>query len=163
HLPVLKNCAEVEIAWVTDVNRERLQFLYKTYGIRSIDIETFAAAVAEIDICLIAIPFGVRQQYLEQCSAESTAVYVEKPFARHRQEHEHFCGLFPRSKLGVGFQRRCYASTQAISALVANSTFGKLKHIRFNFGQYSLKSGGSERYITQKGMAGGGMIFESAV
>lgn len=163
HLPLLKSRKDVEVSWVADIDMERVKLLTRMYRIPGIATHEIERALPEVDICLIAIPLGARQEYLEASARAGKAVYVEKPFARTRAEHQYFCSLFPDYAIAVGFQRRFYKSTVLLKQIVERETFGPLDRITLNLGQYSLKSGGSHRYITNPLLSGGGTIMDLGI
>jgi predicted dehydrogenase len=163
HLPVLKNLQEAEVSWIADVNSKRAKLLGEMYGVRQIAPSTIESALQDIDVCLIAIPIGARTPYLEACAQAGVAVYVEKPFARTRQEHESYCTSFSDYQIAVGFQRRLYKPLGVMQELIENQYFGQLLRVEFDSGSYNLKSGGAQKYITDPILSGGGLVIDSGI
>jgi predicted dehydrogenase len=130
------------------------------YGIPVCNIP-WEKAIKEVDICLLAIPYGARDTYLTELSKNKNAVYVEKPLALSLKEHQKWCNLFPPGKLAVGFQRRFYSCTQVIKSINREGIFGEIQSIKLKQGSFILKGGSS--YISDEKLAAGGVIAESAV
>jgi predicted dehydrogenase len=163
HLPVLLNLPGVRVAWITDANPARLDLLSRMYRVPALQVDDAVNAIGDLDVCLIAIPIGVRGPYLDACAAANVAVYVEKPFARSRQEHEKLASLFPEHALAIGFQRRFYRTAALMKRVVSECVFGDLDSIELAWGGYSLKSGGAGRHITDSKLSGGGILIESGI
>lgn len=163
HLPVLANLGAVEVKWVTDRRVDRLRLLSKMYRVPHIAIHEIAKQICLVDICLLAIPVGARKEYIEMCAEAGVAVYAEKPFARSRAEHVAYASLFPDHRLAAGFQRRCYWGVGTLKRIIEEKVFGDLESIEHSLGQYSLKSGGSDRFIVDAELAGGGVLIEAGI
>jgi predicted dehydrogenase len=163
HLPILRNLPDVAVAWISDIDAERARLLGRMYDVPVVAASEAAARIADVDICLLAVPLGARKPYVEACARLGKAVYSEKPFAATRQEHQAYCSSFTDFRIAAGFQRRYYRSALAMKELVATQLFGALVGIDFRYGQYSLQSGGRNRYVSNASLAGGGMIIESAI
>ena len=161
HLPVLKTLAGAEPAWIYDINIRRKEVLSSMYNVRAIDENELAAAIGSVDICLLTIPYGVRSSYIRMIADAQKALYVEKPFALSVKEHNEYCSMFEPYKLAVGFQRREYASVQALSAIVSSGIFGRLNKITFQQGNFTLKGGTG--YLSDAKLSAGGVIIESAI
>src|ERR1700730_14990387 len=82
HLPVLKAIEGTTITWIADIDKARADLLSRMYHVREIEASDISRAIADIDVCLIAIPLGVRRDYIERCAESGVALYAEKPFAR---------------------------------------------------------------------------------
>ena len=163
HLPVLRNIVGIEISWIFDKNEERSRLLSKMHRISTISEDRVFDAISEIDICLLAIPLGVRYAYLQECAKSNVAVYVEKPFARNTKEHDEYCSLFDDFSISIGFQRRFYQSTCELKYIVENEIYGGLNKIEYLHGGYNLKSGGANSFITDPILSGGGVTIENAI
>src|SRR4051812_31184350 len=91
HLSVLKTRSNVSVAWLYDTDDARANLLSSMYAVRSITRSELPAAVGEVDICLLAVPYGYRTEYINLCAGSDTALYVEKPFATTVAEHQGYC------------------------------------------------------------------------
>ena len=163
HLPVIKNLKELKVAWVCDTDLNRSKLLSRMYQVPHLPVQKAISVLDDVDLCLIATPVGVRKNYIEACAQAGIAVYSEKPFARTRAEHEYYCSLFPDYKIAAGFQRRFYKNIHTLREIIKSGVFGNLKRIELNHGQYSLKSGGAHRYITNPKLSGGGVVIDSGI
>jgi predicted dehydrogenase len=161
HLPALMNIEDVTISWVFDKNEARASLVAEMYNLKPIGEAVLKTQLANIDICLLAVPYGVRSDYIRLCADLGKALYVEKPFATTAKEHSTFCDLFPPYKLAVGFQRRYYKSVQDLKAIIDQEIFGKLRSVKFSQGYFQLKGGTG--FISDAAMSGGGVIIESAI
>ncbi len=161
HLPAIKSVEDLEIAWIYDRNQRRTDLLSKMYGIGSCGEDTLQGAVAEVDICLLAIPYGVRKPYIDLCRQLEKSMVIEKPFAFSVEEHLSYCSGFKAWQISVNFQRRYYHSVMALREVIRSGIFGKLKAIRFTQGYFSLKGGSG--YLSDASLSGGGVIAESAI
>lgn len=159
HLPVLKNIPGVSVSWVYDVNNDRSQLLSKMYQVKP--ISDWEKQLHDVDICLITIPYGVRQNYLHAASSLAKSAYVEKPFALTVNEHTEMANSFEPYGLAIGFQRRVYRIVYELKELIGSNVLGKLISIDFKQGYFTLKGGGS--YLGDARLSGGGVIIESAI
>jgi predicted dehydrogenase len=163
HLPVLLNQSYVTVAWVVDVSESRSRLISKMYGVPARDISRFDSLLDDVDVCLLATPVGVRAPYFDACEMKRKAVLAEKPFATSAAQHQALCDRFPEHVLGASFQRRFYASTMGIRAIVEHGPFGALEAVSFALGGFDLKSGGPTRYLGDPRLAGGGVVMELGV
>jgi predicted dehydrogenase len=161
HLPAIRVAEQAEISWIYDKNPSRAALVAKMYGIPVLPEGSVERALAEVDICLLATPYGVRKPYIEWCKRAGTALVVEKPFAFSREEHLDYCSGFKEWEIGVNFQRRFYRSVTTLRRIVDTAIFGKLLTVKFNQGNFSLKGGSG--YLSDANLAGGGVIAESAI
>lgn len=161
HLPVLLNLDEVLVCWIFDKSVDRSRMLSKMYGIKLMLEQDLEDSLNDIDICLLAIPYGARDKYIYMCSRIKKCIYVEKPFALSLNEHEHYCNLFPPSEIAIGFQRRYYPFVSDLQHIIKENVFGPIKHIQFNQGYFQLKGGTG--FISNVKLSGGGVIIESAI
>ncbi|HTL07865.1 MAG TPA: Gfo/Idh/MocA family oxidoreductase [Chitinophagaceae bacterium] len=161
HIPVLKVLPGVTVEWVYDLNSSRTAMMSEMFGTNALAGKGIAAAIEDVDICLLTIPYGARKEYISLCASNEKALYVEKPFAVNEAEHKSVCSMFPAYKLAVGFQRRYYHIVEQLKYLVASGVFGALTNIEIVQGYFSLK--GSKEFLTNAALAGGGVIIESAI
>jgi predicted dehydrogenase len=161
HLPAISMLDQAEVKWIFDKNSYRMDLVSAMYGVPGLQGRSVEKAMEEIDICLLAIPYGVRKYYIEICRKLGKAVVVEKPFAFSRQEHEEYCNGFKECQIGLNFQRRFYQSVSCLRKIIDTNIFGDLFSLKLIHGNFSLKGGSG--YLSDKAMAGGGVIAESAI
>ena len=161
HLPAISLLEQAEVRWIFDKNNKRMHLVSEMYGIPALQNGSVENIIKEIDICLLAIPYGARKDYIEICRNYGKALVIEKPFAFTRQEHEEFCNGFKEWQIGVNFQRRFYQSVSCLKKIIDTNIFGDLFSLKLIQGSFSLKGGSG--YLSDKTMAGGGVIAESAI
>ena len=163
HLPVLKTIPGVNVEWITDQRAERRDLLSEMYGIPAVTPEAALQQIQDVDVCLIAIPFGARRDYLERCIECDKAIYVEKPFARSEAEHLRLVARLPAHKIAVGFQRREYHSAQTLHRIIISGMLGELQSIQLTEANFTLSCGGAQSFRTSAINAGGGITIESSI
>ncbi|MDB5223200.1 MAG: NADH-dependent dehydrogenase family protein [Chitinophagaceae bacterium] len=159
HLPALLNIPGISVSWIYDKNNERAKLLSNMYAVNA--IPTWQDKLNNVDICLIATPYGVRDPYIRACAALRKCVYIEKPFATTLHEHHQYAELFDPHHIAIGFQRRYYPFMTDIKYIIKNQLFGKLKTININQGYFQIKGGAG--FISDAKLSGGGLIIESAI
>jgi predicted dehydrogenase len=159
HIPAINALPNAKVGWIYDKDAARMTLVSKMYGIPSLLHALPADGLPEVDVCLLAIPYGSRKPYIEDCRQKGKLLVVEKPFAFSKEEHLANCMGFRPWEIGVNFQRRYYHSVGAIRKIIQGNVFGRLKHIRFVQGNFTLKGGSG--YLSNVALAGGGVIAES--
>ena len=161
HLPAISCAQQAEIAWIYDKNPQRTQLVAKMYGLPVLQGNQVEKGLENVDVCLLATPYGVRKPYIDQCKRYETALVVEKPFAFSVKEHLDHCDGFQEWEIAVNLQRRFYRSVAILRRIIETRIFGKLQSIRFLQGNFSLKGGSG--YLSDARLSGGGVIAESAI
>ena len=162
HLPALLGRNDITVEWVADKLDAHSERVAKMFSVKCIPISQACKRIDGIDLCLLAIPYGVRNEYLSACAANHVAVYVEKPLAKTVDEHERLIKSIGTNRLAVGFQRRYYNSVAILRDLIRSRVFGTLKSASVHLQNYSLTSGGG-RYITDASISGGGITIEVGI
>jgi predicted dehydrogenase len=160
HLPVLLGMPGVRVAWIVDTNQTKADLIARAIGIEPTRLTQDLAALPNVDIALLAIPYGARRRYYEHFSGRETAVYAEKPFAASKHEHDQLVAMFPAHRLACGFQRRSSAVIRRLQGIVAAELFGRLMSARVEYGGPGTRGG---NYYSNLGLAGGGILFEVGV
>ena len=140
HLPVLQNVPGLELAWIADRDSARARTLAQAASVEAAD--SFDKLPA--DVVLIAIPVPGREPMLRHFSAAGTAVLVEKPFANSAAEQRRLQSLFPPHAIGVGYQRRFYASSLFVAQAKREGWFGRLRRIVHREGSRATRAGASD-------------------
>ncbi len=161
HLPVLNALAEVDLAWIMDVDRTRAKNVAASFGCRAVPPPSSPRDLPHADVVLVAIPYGARHPYIEALATSGVALYVEKPFALTLAEHDRYTSLAAPERIACGFQRRMSPALPVLQTLVADELMGPLQRIEVEFGRPGLVTGG--RYSGNLAMAGGGVLFEVGV
>ena len=160
HLPAIRSLQGAAIAWVFDKNPQRAHLVSKMYGIPALSGQFQEEALEQVDICLLAIPYGTRKPYMDLCRRLGKCLVVEKPFAFSKEEHMDHCNGFEPWEIAVNFQRRYYRSVGTIRKIIDGNIFGQLRSVNFMQGNFTLKGGSG--YLSSVELAGGGVIAESA-
>lgn len=160
HLPAIAALSQAEFAWVYDKNASRSAMVSKMYGVPAIEEGAMDRAIGEVDICLLAIPYGTRKPYIDLCRRSGKAIVIEKPFAFTKEEHLATCEGFSDWAIAVNFQRRFYRSVDMLRKMNRLRPFGQLRSVRYLQGNFTLKGGSG--YLSNASLAGGGVIAESA-
>jgi predicted dehydrogenase len=159
HIPAINALSDANIAWIYDRNPARMALVSKMYGIPSLPHGMAGEDLPDVDVCLLATPYGSRKPYIEACRQKGKALVIEKPFAFSKEEHLANCSGFRQWDIGVNFQRRYYHSVGVLRKIIRLNVFGRLKYIRFVQGNFTLKGGSG--YLSNVALAGGGVIAES--
>lgn len=153
----------VDVAFVVDQDDRTAMSAAAMFRVPWHPVGELEPRLADIDVCLVAIPLGVRAPYLELLASRGIAALVEKPFAVDGAEHARLVQSFGAHRLGVCLQRRFYASTKLLASILSSRPFGPLRSIEVRVGGFDLVSGGPGRYLTDPRLAGGGVVRELAV
>jgi predicted dehydrogenase len=161
HLPLLQSMPHTYVKWISDIDTANARAAARAYRVPYVPLPSDIAELPASDVILMAIPYGVRDQYYEEFSKRPSALYVEKPFSLSLKHHEGICSWFPSYNLACGFQRRAWALSQEIRRIIDTNLFGALLEVRFGVG----KPGGSfgNNYQSDIRLSGGGVLFESGV
>lgn len=160
HLPVLAAMEEVSVAWITDRDPDRGRAVARGYKLPFRALPENLNDLPEVDIFLLAIPYGARNGFYEALAERDSALFVEKPLFWTLEEHRKLCALFPDYRFGQAFTRRSMGSTRLVKRAVEDDLFGPLRSMRVGFGHPGSLAG---NYQSNLKMAGGGMLFDSAI
>jgi predicted dehydrogenase len=162
HLPTLRSLG-AEIVFLVDLDAAAAQLLASANGIGRVLAPTqFAPGSDACDVLLIACPYGVRAPYYQTLADKQIALMIEKPVARTERELDAIAKLAPPFAIGAGFVRRTWGVVAQLKMLLAERSFGELKHIQINFGSATGISAGAN-FCKNLALAGGGQLFESAI
>ena len=162
HLPVLLNLKEVEVKWITDLDKKKADSIASSYNISCIELQQDLTELPHTDIVLLAIPYGARKPYYEALKERSSALYVEKPFALSHEEHNKLCSWFPSYKLCLGLQRRSWGPTLLIKDLIKSRIYGELQSVRFGLGNPAGFVGLAD-FFSDINLSRGGILFDVGI
>lgn len=160
HLPVLTAMEGVSVAWITDRDPVRARRVARGFGTSFRELPEDLRNLPEADIVLLVIPYGARPDFYEALAERESALFVEKPLFQTVEEHRRLCAAFPDYRFGQAFARRSMGSIQLVKRLVEQALFGPLRSMRAGFGHPGSLSG---NYQSNLALAGGGMLFDSAI
>lgn len=160
HLPVLSAMDSVSVAWITDRDPDRARAMARGFKTSFHELPEDLHDLPEVDIFLLAIPYGVRDGFYEALAERESALFVEKPLFQTVEEHRRLCAIFPDYRFGQAFTRRSLGSTRAVKRAIEHDLFGPLRSMRVGFGHPGSLAG---NYQSNLKLAGGGMLFDSAI
>lgn len=162
HLPVLMAMDNYRVSWIADKDERRSRQVAKSYGLTSYDLQNGIANCPETDAVLLAIPWGVRAPYYRILAERKTAIYVEKPLARTREEHQKLCSKFPDYNLACGLNRRSWGIVQFCRQVISSHLLGPVRAARFGMGTLGGIAA-ADLYMADARLSGGGMLIETGV
>jgi predicted dehydrogenase len=136
----------VQVAWIYDRSEARARQLGAAYGVQSLSNRA-PADLPGADVILLAVPVEARSAYLDALANGEAGVMCEKPFAGAAAEHRRLSELYPPYRLGCGYMRRFYDSTQTLRHVIAGRWFGPLLQIRIAEGNRSRGSGADGSFL----------------
>jgi predicted dehydrogenase len=160
HLPVLAAMEGVALDWIADRDPTRARTLARGFGARAVPLPGDLTELPEADIVLLALPYGARPAYYAALEGREAALLVEKPLFRSVEEHLRHCERFPAHRFGQAFTRRSMGSSRLVRRLVEERPFGRLRALAVGFGRPGSVAG---NYQSDLALAGGGMLFDSAI
>lgn len=160
HLPVLTAMPEARVAWVADASDSQASAAAAAFGVPHAPIADLERVLGKCDAVLLAIPVGVRANYLQSLSLQGVAVLVEKPFARSIQEFDANLALFPPHQIACGFMRRTYSSTRQMQTILKEGWFGRPTRVRIAEGGRTTRTGADRSYFDDPAAGGGGILLE---
>ena len=158
HLPLLSCIDNVSIEFIADtINPE---VLGKAYNTKSIKINEISS-LPDCDVVLLAIPVGVKEEYIREFSKRNTYIFTEKPFAIDLETHKNFLKL--SNKISCNYMRVYYNSTRQIKNIISSGIFGPIKKVSITEGGIIGKTGRSKNsYQADPKLSGGGMLMETS-
>src|SRR5689334_13587240 len=91
HLPAIAALSQAACAWIYDKSMSRSALVSRMYGVAALEEGAFDRAIGDVDICLLAVPYGTRKPYIDLCRRHGKAIVIEKPFAFSKEEHLATC------------------------------------------------------------------------
>ena len=158
HLPLLSCIEDVTIEFLADTrNPSKLAESYNTTPIQIDDI----SSLPECDLAVLAIPVGVKEDYVKEFSKRGCYIFTEKPFALNLETHQSFLNL--TDKITCNYMRIYYNTTRQIKNILSSNLFGPIKEIAITEGGIIGKTGrGKNSYQSDPKLSGGGFLAESA-
>jgi len=158
HLPLLSCMEDVTIEFLADTrNPTTLAESYDTMPIQINDI----SSLPECDLALLAIPVGVKEDYVKEFSKRGCYIFTEKPFALNLETHQSFLNL--TDKITCNYMRIYYNTTRQIKNILSSNLLGPIKEMTITEGGIIGKTGrGKNSYQSDPKLSGGGFLAESA-
>ncbi len=158
HLPLLSCIDNVNIEFLADTaDPTELATSYSTTPIKINDISN----LPDCDIALLAIPVGVKNDYIEEFAKRDCYIFTEKPFALDLKTHELYLKM--SKKITCNYMRKFYNSTRQIKDIISSDIFGSIKKMSVVEGGIIGKTGrGKDSYQSNPKLSGGGFLTESS-
>jgi predicted dehydrogenase len=159
HLPILDYLDDATVEFVADIDDRKARHVTDTYGGQAIEVET-PSELPDCDVLLLAIPVGVRDEYIEAFGDRRTAIFCEKPFAVNTSMHESF--LRSADAVFCNYQRTCYEPVNQLRTIFQEGVFGELERAVVFEGLIggADKGIGPNHYRTDLSLSGGGVLVE---
>ena len=158
HLPLLSCIDNVNIEFIADtVDPAELATSYDTKSIKISNISD----LPDCDIALLAIPVGVKNDYIEEFAKRDCYIFTEKPFAIDIKTHELFLKM--SKKITCNYMRKFYNSTRQLKDIISSDIFGPIEKMSVVEGGIIGKTGrGKDSYQSNPKLSGGGFLTESS-
>lgn len=158
HLPVLKSCADVDIAWIADLDERRVRDLGRAFDVETRIVLDGRLHMPPCDVALLATPVSARRPYLEYFGDRGSAILTEKPFALSREEHQSFLKICEKNLIHCGYMRRTYATVRALRRMVREQWFGRLRSVQYSEGGRVARTMGASGTLDMSYKQGGGVL-----
>lgn len=159
HLPLLR-AAGVDVVWVADPSPSARQLCKWRFGVDSIVPERAWESLDAVDVVLLAIPVGVRDEPHHHLASSGVTVYLEKPIARSSAELDHLIEAYGDSRVVCGFQRRSLAGKAAISRFLDERPLGEIRRVTLHEGARTRATGSSQGFRDDRALSGGGVLTD---
>ncbi len=162
HLPVLANMPNVGIAWICDKDEHRARQLAKLFRIPS--VFDCIEKCSDVEIVLVAIPVGHRNEVMHQIFQRRWHAFCEKPFAVTLTECDQYLSEAGKEKVqvGVGMVRRYGAATVTAKRIIRERCFGDVVEVWASEGTRLKRTGREDGwYMADAKAAGGGVLMET--
>jgi len=158
HLPLLSCIDNVSIEFIADtINPEVLAKAYKTTPIKISEV----SSLPNCDVVLLAIPVGVKEEYVREFASRDCYIFAEKPFAIDLKTHFKFLEL--SDKITCNYMATYYNTMRQIKDIISSQIFGPIKKISIVEGGIIGKTGRSKNsYQANPKLSGGGFLMESS-
>jgi predicted dehydrogenase len=165
HFPVLAALQQVQLAWVADIDQKAAGALAQVYNCPALNAnEVSDDRLNEIDILLVAVPFGARAAYYNRLETgfSNLSLFIEKPLAKIALEHRRIANLRPHHRVACDYFRRVNRVVRQVKLMMAEGFWGKLRECSFGIGGVGGYSVG-DKYYADPAIAGGGLLMEIGV
>lgn len=129
HVRALRENADlVRIAGVYSRDRAKREAFCAERDLAAVDSLEALIGSPDVDIVLVLTPANARRDIVEKCAAAGKHVLLEKPIERNTDAARQIVEIAENAgiTLGVVFQHRFRAASQALQSMIAQDRFGKL-------------------------------------
>lgn len=163
HLPDLARNKEVEIAAISDINRNALDEVSSKFKVeRSYHDYRKMLQEVELDAVIIATPTKSHTTIAIDCLEAGKHILVEKPLARTYEESRQIANLAKEKGLiaMVGMNLRYRPDIMLLKSIVGSGDIGTPYFVKSSWFKTQSSSG---KWFTKKDEAGGGVIFDLGI
>lgn len=158
HAPIINQMESVNLAFVADIDKERAARLANYYDAKPVRA-TEAATLPDCDAAVLAIPVGVREEYVAEFADRNTPMITEKPFAPDLEAHDLY--LKKTNQIFCNYMRTYYNPLRQLDVILQSGLFGELQAISVSEeGKWSSTGISKSGYQANPEMAGGGVLME---
>jgi len=157
HLPILSSLDTVRIAFIADTRDPKdVAKLYKVPGVKPTDD---LSSLPACDVVVLAIPVGVREEYIKEFSRRGTAIFSEKPFALNATQHRTFLSF--NDRMTCNYASIYSNAVRQLREIIRSNVFGELREAVITEGGLIGRTGlEKDHYQTDVGLSGGGILIE---
>lgn len=164
HIPSYKNIENVEVVAVSDINREKLQYVSDRFGIPQTFTEWERLVEADIDAVSICSPNAFHAEQSIKAMESGKHVLCEKPVCLTGAEVEKVFSTSEKTgkKFMAAFPRRFSGEAKVLKPMIDAGDFGEIYYIKAG---YLRRRGipGLGSWFTSKKLAGGGPMMDVGV
>ena len=157
HLPLLSCIDTVNIEFIAD--RKYPKVLGNTYNTKPVKIDKISS-LPDCDIVLLALPVGVKEEYVREFAKRDSYIFTEKPFSVDLKTHEDLLKL--SEKITCNYTRNYYNTTRQIKNIISSGVFGKIQKVSITEGGINGKTGLPKNSYQNDPTLSGGFLMDSA-
>lgn len=163
HLPILSKLNSVELAAVSEIDKNRLKMISSKFGIKNsfTDYKEMLEKV-DLDAVIISTPTSTHTQIALDCIEANKDLLIEKPIAPSLTEAIQIDQLAAKKKrkVMVGLNARFRPDAMLLKSLINSGELGDLFYIRCG---WTRKQSSSEKWFLKKSISGGGVILDLGI
>lgn len=163
HLPILSGLDNVEIAAVSDIEKNKLNSVAENFSIKSKFIDySEMLEQRDFEAVIIATPTDSHLKIASDCLEMGKHILIEKPIARSLEETEKIHHLAEKMNCRVmeGMNLRFRPDAMLLKSLIQTGELGDLFYIQTN---WMRKQSSDTNWFLQKSKSGGGVILDLGI
>lgn len=164
HIPCFKKAENVEVAAISDINREKLQYAAEKFDIKQTFTEWEKLIESDVDAVVICSPNAFHSEQSVKAMEAGKHVLCEKPVCLTGGEAEKVFSVSEKTgkKFMAAFPRRFSGEAKVLKPMIDGGDFGEIYYIKAG---YLRRRGipGLGTWFTNKKLAGGGPMMDVGV
>jgi predicted dehydrogenase len=164
HIPNFKKVENVEVSAIADINKEKIQYVAKKFGIKQTFTEWEKLMDSDIDAVVICSPNAFHAEQSIKAMEKGKHVLCEKPVCLTAREVKSVFSVSEKTgkKFMAAFPRRFSGEAKVLKPMIDNGDFGEIYYIKAG---YLRRRGipGLGTWFTNKKLAGGGPMMDVGV